>query len=306
MLYSSLITAQSKKLGNMNPFFITGFTDGEGSFTLSIRSSDKYTSKWKIQYAFQIGLHKKDIAILEKIQQTLGVGKIYTRGEEGVQYRVESLKGLSVVIDHFNKYPLITKKYIDFELFKLALTCIKNKEHLTPEGLRRLIAIKASMNKGLTGELKALFADIIPMTKPELERELIIDPQWLAGFISAESCFSVSIVKSQNVKLGYQVQLRFRLTQHIRDLQLMESLVGYLGGSVIKSKEAVDLHVAKLSDLTGKVLPLLEKYPIEGVKFQDYCDFIKVVELVKNKSHMTTEGLSQIRKIRAGMNTSRV
>ena len=45
MLYSSLITAQSKKLGNMNPFFITGFTDGEGSFTLSIRSSDKYTSK---------------------------------------------------------------------------------------------------------------------------------------------------------------------------------------------------------------------------------------------------------------------
>ena len=105
---------------------------------------------------------------------------------------------------------------------------------------------------------------------------------------------------------GYQVQLRFRLTQHIRDIQLMESLVSYLGGSVIKSKEAVDLHVAKLSDLTGKVLPLLEKYPIEGVKFQDYCDFIKVVELVKNKSHMTIEGLSQIRKIRAGMNTSRV
>ena len=69
MLYSSLITAQSKKLGNMNPFFITGGrvpspqvppsfllhyiqgekggwrSQGEGSFTLSIRSSDKYTSK---------------------------------------------------------------------------------------------------------------------------------------------------------------------------------------------------------------------------------------------------------------------
>lgn len=52
------------------------------------------------------------------------------------------------------------------------------------------------------------------MIKPELERELVIDPQWLVGFISAESCFSVSIVKSQYVKLGYQVQLRFRLTQH--------------------------------------------------------------------------------------------
>lgn len=86
----------------------------------------------------------------------------------------------------------------------------------------------------------------------------------------------------------------------------MESLVSYLGGSVTKSREAVDLQVTKFSDLTGKVLPLLEKYPIEGVKFQDCCDFIKVVELVKNKSHMTPEGLSQIKKIKAGMNTSRV
>ena len=169
----------------MDPFFLTGFTDGEGSFALHIRSSDKYTSKWKVQYAFQIGIHKKDVAILEKIQLTLGVGKLYTMGKEGVQFRVESLKDLSVVIDHFNIYPLQTKKQLDFKLFKLALSCIKDKEHLTPEGLKKLIAIKASMNKGLTGELKALFADITPMTKPESETGLIIYPQWLAGFISA-------------------------------------------------------------------------------------------------------------------------
>jgi hypothetical protein len=246
------------------------------------------------------------------------VGKIYIKGTplrgypgggalrpDGVQYRVESLKDLSVVIDHFNRYPLITKKQIDFNLFKLAIACIKNKEHLTPEGLNKLIAIKASMNKGLSKELKALFADLTPFIKPVSDIGLNIDPQWLAGFISGEGCFSISIVKSQSVKQGYQVQLRFRLTQHIRDLQLMESLVNYLGGRVTKSKEAVDLQVTKLSDLTEKVLPLLEKYPIQGVKFQDYCDFIKAVEIVKNKSHLTAEGLSQIQKIKAGMNTGR-
>jgi len=161
------------------------------------------------------------------------------------------------------------------------------------------------MNKGLTGELKALFADITPTTKPESETGLIIYPQWLAGFISAEGCFSVSIVKSQYVKLGYQVQLRFRLTQHVRDVQLMESLVSYLGGRVVKSREAVDLQVIKLSVLTDKVLPLLEKYPIQGVKFKDYCDFIKVVEIVSNKTHLTAEGLSRIQKLKAGMNTGR-
>lgn len=71
------------------------------------------------------------------------------------------------------------------------------------------------MNKGLTGELKALFAAITPMIKPELEMGLILDPQWLVGFISAEGCFSVSIAKSKYVKQGYQVQLIFRLTQHM-------------------------------------------------------------------------------------------
>lgn len=49
------------------------------------------------------------------------------------------------------------------------------------------------MNKGLTGELKTLFADITPMTKPESDTGLIIYPQWLAGFISAEGCFSVEL-----------------------------------------------------------------------------------------------------------------
>jgi len=85
----------------------------------------------------------------------------------------------------------------------------------------------------------------------------------------------------------------------------MESLVSYLGGKVTKSREAVDLDVIKFSVLTDKILPLLEKYPIQGVKFQDYCDFIKVVELLKNKAHLTAEGLSLVRKIKAGMNTGR-
>lgn len=83
--------------------------------------------------------------------------------------------------------------------------------------------------------------------------------------------------------------MRFSLTQHVRDVQLLESLVSYLGGRVVKyrDRDAVDLHVTKLSVLTDKVLPLLEKYPVQGVKFKDYCDFIKVVEIIKNKTHLT-------------------
>jgi hypothetical protein len=37
----------------------------------------------------------------------------------------------------------------------------------------------------------------------------------------------------------------------------------------------------------------------------DYADFCKVAELMKNKAHLTAEGLEQIKKIRANMNTQR-
>ena len=143
---------------------------------LYVKSSNKYKFRYKITYVFAISLHLKDLAVLQNIQKTLGVGKIVTLREDAVQFRVESLENLSVIIDHFNRYPLQTKKQLDFKLFKLALTYLKNKEHLTSEGLKILIAIKASMNKGLTDELKALFPDITPMIKPKPETGLTIDP----------------------------------------------------------------------------------------------------------------------------------
>ena len=34
----------------------------------------------------------------------------------------------------------------------------KNKEHLTIKGLHKIVAIKASMNKGLSDELKVAFS----------------------------------------------------------------------------------------------------------------------------------------------------
>ena len=175
----------------MNPWFVTGFTDAEGSFS---RFNDKYTSKWKVQYIFSIGLHKKDTAILENIHFTLGVGKIYKQGKDSlVQFRVESIKDLLVVIEHFNKYPLITKKRVDFELFKLAVLLIQNKEHLTKEGLNKLISIRASMNKGLTDELKLAFPGTTPINKPNIETNLIHDPLWFVGFTSGEGCFSAPV-----------------------------------------------------------------------------------------------------------------
>ena len=82
-------------------------------------------------------------------------------------------------------------------MFKKAVNLINDKEHLTLEGLRKIAAIKASMNLGLSESLKAAFPNIIPATRPQISKELIPDPNWLVGFTSGEgsrsSCFFLLI-----------------------------------------------------------------------------------------------------------------
>ena len=92
-----------------------------------------------------IKLHIKDIAILELIKNTLKVGKIRKNGINSVQYTVESIKELQVIIDHFNKYPLVTAKVSDYLIFKQCFEIIKQREHLTEKGLLNLIGLKSSL-----------------------------------------------------------------------------------------------------------------------------------------------------------------
>jgi hypothetical protein len=160
----------------------------------------------------------------------------------------------------------------------------------------------------LTDVLKASFPETIPVSRPIVEDQEIKDPQWLAGFTTGEGCFFINIINSTSHSLGFRVQLMFQLTQNSRDEQLMRSFVDYLdcGNVFVKSNNtAVDFKITKFLDLYDKVIPFFQKYPLIGVKSKDFVDFCKVSELIKNKDHLTAEGLDQIRQIKAGMNTGR-
>lgn len=110
-------------------------------------------------------MHKKDLHLLENIKNYFGVGKIYDQGPEAIQYLVGSIKDLTVIVNHMNKYPLISKKSADFLLFNKGLEIIKSKGHLITEGLEKLVSIKASLNMGLSKQLETAFPNVIPMNK---------------------------------------------------------------------------------------------------------------------------------------------
>ena len=79
--------------------------------TMTVSKNNKYKQGWFVQTDFQIILHKQDQELLESIQTYLkGVVKITKQGKDYINYRVKNLEGLKVIIDHFDKYPLITYK----------------------------------------------------------------------------------------------------------------------------------------------------------------------------------------------------
>lgn len=158
------------------------------------------------------------------------------------------------------------------------------------------------------GELKNSFPGITPVSRPVIELPQSIDSFWLAGFTAGEACFHINIFKSKASNSGIAVRLRFQITQHLRDAELISSLIKYWGcGNVYEdsSSSVVVFVVSNLSDINNKILPFFDQYTLQWNKKLDYLDFCKVVEIMKVKAHLTEEGLDQIRVIKRGMNLGR-
>jgi len=289
-----------------NSYYITGLVDGEGSFGIYLTKYNKSKAGYSIQPNFQITLHKNDYALLETIKLYFYVGSIYKDGESLYKFSVRSLKDLEIILKHFDKYPLHTQKRADYELFKQVVLMLLNKRHFTEEGLLKIIAIKAAMNKGLSESLKTAFPDLIPVTRPVVIDQEIKYPNWLVGFSEAEACFLVVISKSPKNKFGKRVMLRFTITQHARDVELLKNIITFLDCGVIQSNldSTKKVAVSKFSDITEKIIPFFDKYPLKGTKAKDYSDFKKVANLIENKIHLTQSGLDEIARIKARMNSA--
>ena len=237
-------------------------------FHLSIGKNSKYKTGYYVNPGFSIGLHNKDLNLLEKIQSYFrGVGTISKQTKNSVQFRVFSIKDLKIIIDHFEKYPLITHKQIDYKLFKQALELIENKEHFTLDGFQKIVNLRASMNKGLPNSLKDSFSNttIIKIAFVPLN---IQDPNWLEGFAEGEGCFFVKTTKTNN-----NVSLGFQITQNNRDVLLINSFVSLFNCGRVESCNkglVVNFIVTKLSDVNEKIIPFFDKYPLIGSKSKDF------------------------------------
>ena len=168
----------------LHPWTITGLVDAEGSFGIVVVKDDSRASGFVITVFLEVGLNFKDKDLLLLIKNTLDVGNIYyNSGDNTYRWKVSNITDISnVVIPHFNKYPLVTQKRADFEIFSKIVKILVDKNHLNSNGLQDIINLKVSLNLGLSDKLKSYFPDTKPIPKTIVPFKGIPDPLWFTGF----------------------------------------------------------------------------------------------------------------------------
>lgn len=129
---------------NINKDWLVGFTDGEGCFFIGVNKSEQMTVKFQVLPEFRLVQHRVDVDLLFSIQKFFGCGIVVSnkgnKSNDILEYRVRGLSNFSnIIIPFFDKNPLLSKKKYDFECFKQVIKLMENGEHLTQNGLVKII-----------------------------------------------------------------------------------------------------------------------------------------------------------------------
>ncbi|KKU73283.1 MAG: hypothetical protein UX98_C0009G0014 [Parcubacteria group bacterium GW2011_GWA2_47_26] len=149
----------------LNPNYVTGLTDGEGTFTYSRMSKVRNLSLY-----YAIALNIKDLELLKKVREFFGCGKIYfskpvagkfsnPKSISGARayFRIVKIAELFKVTRHFEEYPLQGEKAKAFVIWK------------------RMVEFKARMYRHEMPKLLALAAELSKMNGRIEKRKLILE-----------------------------------------------------------------------------------------------------------------------------------
>lgn len=132
----------------IQPWYVTGLVDGEGSFLVSFSRREKISVGVEARPSFSLSQHKRNEPILETVQKFFGCGSVrFDSHDQTYKFEVRCLKDLiDKIVPHFERYPLQTSKNNDFEALKAIITLMKSNWHRKSEGIKEIIKRAYRMN----------------------------------------------------------------------------------------------------------------------------------------------------------------
>lgn len=138
---------------------------------------------------------------------------------------------------------------------------------------------------------------------------IVLDPNWIVGFVDGEGCFSVSVHRSSMMHRhgGWQLQPVFHVYQHQDHRDVLEAMISVFGCGRVRPKgpnsSVWTFAVDGLRNLDEAVVPFFERYrPV--VKRGDFEAFAIIVRSMRRKEHLSPVGFERLVRIAYGMNAN--
>lgn len=296
--------------------WIKGFTDAEGCFNVHITKNSTMELGEQVQLRFIVDQKVVDKQILTDI------GRYFEHYNDPTVYKGDCSQIVicrqdlifNRVVPFFRQNPLLTSKRLDFELWAECADLMKQKLHLTKEGLNKIKKINESLNVKTDDRKSSLPKGPITLTD-----------DWVLGFLEGDGSFYMQVndveskskskledeedfhFEDEESDSGYKtdkvkVQPRLEVGLHNHDRFILESLNMHFNqaGSFNDSTDYPHWYLRGINTSYNHVLPFFDAHPPLTVKkSREYKIFREAVILAKGKKHLTPEGAERIRVIKA-------
>ena len=128
--------------------YISGYVDGEGCFTVSISPRATLAVGWEVRPSLSVSQNGDRAEVLQLVQAHFGCGSIRPdRSDKTLKWETRRLEDiLERVIPHFERFPLLSGKRLDFERFARVCHAMAAGEHRTRAGLITVVELATQMN----------------------------------------------------------------------------------------------------------------------------------------------------------------
>ena len=265
--------------------WLVGFTDGDGTFSIS-----NSNNKWSL--SFQIGQSTYNLQVLHFIKKRLKNGQIFVeKNKDMTNFRIRDLKILGeVILPIFEKYPLLTSKYFNYLKFKKAHSILTNQA-LTK--LEKDTLLFENLNSSIpAGYISPAWSVVDNKVINFESASKVISKPWLIGFTEAEGSFYLVSKEKTRIVHGFEV------TQKLDKIVLIA--IKYILGisTQVQDKKAGYFSIVTTNSRAIENIIKYYNHTMKGIKSLEYRIWARSYAKHKGNFEALNEIRNRIRIIR--------
>lgn len=268
--------------------WLVGITDGDGTFHF------RKTNKEVWSFTFKIGQSNYNLRLLYYIKSMLCVGSVSVPNSKDntAEFRIRDFKHIiQYILPIFDKYPLLTSKHFNYNLFREAILIMANPLISKEQKDKLITEIKFKSELGIPTDYISPAWQIMNNTVNSIQDTMkVMSKSWLIGFTEAEGSFY--IVKKDSQRLVHA----FEITQKL-DLIVLEAIAMILQVKVTHKKTYNTVVVTGSKDIQ-----FIVKYyhkTMKGMKALEYRIWARSFTKIKKDFKYMTETQNLMRNIRS-------